>query len=81
MKGETLSWLDLHLWRLSFLDPSLLFAAGIGTSMGLFCVGAAKSLATRNGLIRGGVENLIIAGIGATFAYGVGVKFGSAVPI
>eukprot|EP01083_Nonionella_stella_P042637 115097_1 len=58
-----------------------LFAAGIGTSMGLFCVGAAKSLATRNGLIRGGVENLIIAGIGATFAYGVGVKFGSAVSI
>ncbi len=54
-----------------------LFAAGIGTSVGLFSVGVAKSLATRGPLLRAGFENLLIAGMGATAAYSIGVLFDS----
>ncbi len=52
-----------------------LFAASIGTSVGLFSVGVAKSLATRGSLLRAGFENLLIAGMGAVAAYSVGVVF------
>ena len=47
--------------------------AAILTSVGLFAVGAVKTLITRTPLIRAGLENLVIAGIGGLIAFWIGV--------
>jgi len=52
-----------------------LIAAAIGTGLGLFVVGALKTWATRGTWYMAAVENLLIAGAGGGFAYGVGVGF------
>lgn len=46
--------------------------AAILTTIGLFAVGAVKTLVTRTNAWRSGLENLIIAGIGGIVAYYIG---------
>jgi vacuolar iron transporter family protein len=52
-----------------------LFAAAALTIVSLMVVGAIKTWATRTKCVSASVENLIIAGFGGGFAYGVGVLF------
>ncbi len=65
------------------LPPTLPFLFGISigvaltisailTAVGLFVVGAAKTVVTRTHPIRSGMENLIIAGIGGFIAFYIG---------
>ena len=53
--------------------------AAVLTAIGLFAVGAAKSVVTKTSPSRAGLENLAIAGVGGVLAYGVGFLFESAV--
>ncbi|MDJ0924378.1 MAG: VIT1/CCC1 transporter family protein [Acidimicrobiia bacterium] len=64
-----------------FVDsPQAGFAiAAILTTIGLFAVGAVKSMVTKTNPIRSGFENLVIAGIGGVIAYWVGYLFDRAV--
>ena len=52
-----------------------LIASAIGTALGLFVVGALKTWATRGLWYMAAVDNLLIAGAGGGFAYGVRVGF------
>jgi len=56
----------------------LLIAAAI-TAVGLFIVGAGKSMVTQTHTVRAGLENLLIAGVGGVLAYWVGWLFDRAV--
>ena len=49
--------------------------AAVLTTIGLFAVGAVKSLVTRTNPVIAGFENLIIAGVGGVIAYWVGYLF------
>ena len=53
--------------------------AGVLTAIGLFAVGAAKSVVTKTNPIYAGFENLTIAGIGGVIGYWVGGLFENAV--
>ena len=61
-------------------DPQvgLLIAATL-TAIGLFGVGAAKSIVTKTNPVRAGVENLGIAGVGGVLGYWIGILFDKAV--
>jgi len=52
----------------------LIVAASI-TTFSLLVVGAVKTWATRGSYVTAAIENLVIAGFGGAFAYGVGVLF------
>lgn len=54
--------------------------AAILTALGLFGVGAAKTTLTRTPVIKAGLENLVIAGIGGLIAYWVGDVVGGVLP-
>jgi VIT1/CCC1 family predicted Fe2+/Mn2+ transporter len=54
-----------------------LIAAAVITVVCLLTVGAIKTWATRGNCFRASIENLVIAGFGGAFAYGVGVFFDS----
>ena len=53
--------------------------AGVLTAIGLFGVGAVKSMVTKTNAVASGLENLMIAGVGGVLAYGVGWLFDKAV--
>ena len=53
--------------------------AGVLTAIGLFAVGAVKSMVTKTNPIGAGFENLAIAGVGGVLAYFVGYLFEQAV--
>jgi len=53
--------------------------AGVLTAIGLFAVGATKSVVTKTNPITAGLENLTIAGVGGVLAYWVGWIFERAV--
>ncbi|MEA2000431.1 MAG: VIT1/CCC1 transporter family protein [Actinomycetota bacterium] len=59
-------------------QPGLAIAAVL-TAIGLFVVGAAKSVVTKTHPIRAGFENLAIAGVGGALAYWIGILFDKAV--
>jgi vacuolar iron transporter family protein len=64
-----------------FIDNTrlgLAVAAAI-TAIGLFAVGATKSIVTKTHTVKAGIENLVIAGIGGVLAYWVGWLFEKAV--
>jgi len=52
-----------------------LIAAAVITMAALLVVGAVKTWATRGNCVTAAMENLVIAGFGGGFAYGVGVAF------
>ena len=54
--------------------------AAVGTALGLFGVGAAKTILTRTPVVRAGLENLVIAGFGGLIAYWIGNVVGGALP-
>ena len=54
-----------------------LIAAAAITTMALLFVGGVKTWATRGNCVTASLENLVIAGCGGAFAYGVGVLFDS----
>lgn len=54
----------------------LAWAAGL-TAIGLFIVGAVKSMVTRSSAVVAGLENLVVAGIGGAIAFGIGRLFGN----
>lgn len=56
-----------------------LVIAAVLTAIGLFAVGAIKSVVTKTNPIIAGFENLTIAGIGGVIAYVVGLLFDKAV--
>lgn len=57
-------------------DPGTgLLVAAILSGIGLFAVGAAKTIQTRKNPYLSGVENLALGLIGGALAYGVGVMF------
>jgi VIT1/CCC1 family predicted Fe2+/Mn2+ transporter len=64
-----------------FVDspPTGLLIAAVLTSIGLFLVGAGKSVVTQTHTVRSGLENLVIAGVGGVLAYWVGWLFDRAV--
>jgi VIT1/CCC1 family predicted Fe2+/Mn2+ transporter len=53
--------------------------AAVLTAVGLFAVGAAKSIVTKTNPIQAGFENLAIAGVGGVLAYWIGWLFDRAV--
>ena len=53
--------------------------AGVLTAIGLYVVGAAKSVVTKTNAVAAGLENLGIAGVGGVLAYWVGWLFERAV--
>lgn len=56
-----------------------LIAAAVLSGIGLFAVGAAKTLQTRRNPLRSGAENLALGFAGGVIAYAVGVAFDTAV--
>lgn len=79
----TAMFLSGLLFLAGALPPTLPFLFGASTQMallisaaltavGLFVVGAAKTVVTRTHPIRSGLENLVIAGIGGFIAYYIG---------
>lgn len=46
---------------------------------GLFSVGVVKAYVARNSWLRSGLENLVVAGVGGTAAWGIGYLFGISV--
>lgn len=56
-----------------------LLIAAVLTAIGLFAVGAIKSLVTKTNPIAAGFENLTIAGVGGVLAFWVGLLFDKAV--
>ena len=64
-----------------FIDSTqaAFLVAAVLTDIGLFAVGALKSMVTKTNPTIAGLENLVIAGIGGILAYAVGYLFESAV--
>jgi VIT1/CCC1 family predicted Fe2+/Mn2+ transporter len=60
-----------------FVDSSQtgLVIAGVLTAIGLFAVGAFKSVVTKTNPVAAGFENLTIAGVGGVLGYSVGFLF------
>jgi VIT1/CCC1 family predicted Fe2+/Mn2+ transporter len=56
-----------------------LVVAGILAAVGLFAVGATKSVVTKTHTVKAGLENLSIAGVGGVLAYWIGFLFDKAV--
>lgn len=56
-----------------------LIIAGVLTTIGLFIVGATKSIVTKTNPVVAGFENLAIAGVGGVLAYWIGILFDKAV--
>ncbi len=52
-----------------------LLIAGVLTAIGLFAVGAAKSIVTKTNPTVAGIENLAIAGVGGVIAFWIGILF------
>jgi vacuolar iron transporter family protein len=64
----------------AFAEPHTgLIWAAVGTAIGLFGVGVAKSRVTRGNPFSAGLENMVIAGVGGLVAYGVGDLVGASV--
>lgn len=65
----------------AFVDSARtgLLIAAVLTAIGLFVVGAVKSIVTKTNPIAAGFENLTIAGIGGILAFWVGLLFDKAV--
>lgn len=63
----------------AFIDDVRLasLAAAIGTGVGLFAVGVAKTRVTKTNPVLAGAENLVIAGLGAVVAFWVGAAVGA----
>jgi VIT1/CCC1 family predicted Fe2+/Mn2+ transporter len=60
------------------LDPDVQFpAAAALTAAALFSVGAARTFVTRRGLLRSGVEMLLVGSVAAVVAFGVGALVAS----
>lgn len=53
--------------------------AAVLTAIGLFAVGAIKSVVTKTNPVKAGLENLTIAGIGGVLAFWIGLLFDKAV--
>ncbi len=51
------------------------FASAVATGIGLFAVGVAKTRVTMTNPVISGLENLVIAGLGAVVAFAVGTTF------
>ena len=64
-----------------FIDSTgtALLVATLTTALGLFTVGAVKTLVTRTNPLAAGLQNLIITTVGGVLAYFVGVLVNSAV--
>lgn len=61
------------------ITPDVLTAtvwATVLTAVGLFLVGVVKARVSRNGVIRSGLENLVIAGLGGVGAFYLGDLLG-----
>ena len=56
-----------------------LLIAGVLTAIGLFAVGAAKSVVTKTNPTVAGIENFAIAGVGGVLAFWIGMLFDKAV--
>lgn len=71
----------LLIYVLSMYIPGLLqnafYIAALLTGMTLFILGAAKSKITQSNWLRSGFEMLLVGGLAALVAYGVGVILGS----
>ncbi|MGB7365506.1 VIT1/CCC1 transporter family protein [Carnobacterium jeotgali] len=71
----------LLIYVLSMYIPGLLqnafYIAALLTGMTLFILGAAKSKITQSNWLRSGFEMLVVGGLAALVAYGVGVILGS----
>jgi len=52
-----------------------LIAAAVATAAALLLVGTAKTWASRGNCWKAAIENLLIAGVGGGFAYGIGTVF------
>ncbi len=52
-----------------------LAVAIVGAVIGLFIVGALKTLVTRKSPVRSGLENVAVAGVGAAVAYSIGLGY------
>lgn len=65
----------------AFVDsPEAGFAiAAVLTAIGLFAVGAIKSVVTKTNPVKAGFENLTIAGVGGVLAFSIGLLFDKAV--
>jgi VIT1/CCC1 family predicted Fe2+/Mn2+ transporter len=61
----------------AFLDSpnSALAVAAIASGIGLFVVGAVKTVVTRTNWAKAGLENVAVAAVGAAVSYGVGKLF------
>ena len=64
-----------------FLDnPNAgLLAAVVGAVVGLFIVGALKTVVTRKNAVQSGLENVAVAGVGAAIAYTIGLGYNALV--
>lgn len=63
-----------------FEDPKTgLVVAVVAAIVGLFIVGALKTVVTRKNPVQSGLENVAVAGIGAAVAYGIGLGYDSLV--
>ena len=56
-----------------------LVVAVVTAVIGLFIVGALKTIVTRKNAVQSGLENVVVAGIGAGIAYGIGLSYGALV--
>jgi vacuolar iron transporter family protein len=54
-----------------------LIGSAVSTCVALLVVGAVKTWATRTSCLMSSIENLLVAGLGGGFAYGVGMLFDS----
>ena len=63
----------------AFMDnpDRALIVAAVGAAIGLFVVGVVKTQMTRTNLIKSGLENVGIAGIGAIISYFIGLGYDS----
>jgi VIT1/CCC1 family predicted Fe2+/Mn2+ transporter len=65
----------------AFIDSpkASLAVAIVGAVIGLFVVGALKTLVTRKNPVRSGFENVAVAGVGAAVAYSIGLGYNALV--
>lgn len=58
-----------------------LWAAVVLCAAAMFAVGALKTVATRTGWLRSGLENLVIGALGAAVSFGIGKAYDAGQPI
>lgn len=92
LKGALVTFFSFALFGLVPLLPSLFFflvpslqmntflVASLATAATLFALGAARVRITGQNWIKSGLEMLLVGGIAAAAAYGVGVVLGGLVP-